>query len=542
MIDCEEIIKGLTLEDMVGQLLCYDITEKKDPVEIEKMLAKTKPGGIYVDSLAPDKIAIYADMVNRYAKLPVITARDMEQGPELAAAGKGTFPHAMAWGAAGDSALVEKAGRATARIARKNGVHWTFAPVVDLNLNFRSPETSTRAVSDDPDKVIEMAGAFMRGLQEENLLAASCKHFPGQGTDERNSHFCTTINHMTREEWMNTYGRVYKAMIAAGAASIMVAHGCLPAFEDEADDSLGSLPCSLSHNLMTGLLKETLGFEGCVVSDAMSMVGMAACVSDCSRLAVDFIRAGGDMILFPEPTDFDCILAAVKSGEISRERLVDAVTRVIKLKDRVRLFEDQKAIADSIPDVGDTNEIARELAEKSITVVRDFDGILPANLPEGGRILFLNMYEPNSFARLTGDEFDVMKDEFEKYGYKVDVLKNPGHKQVKAVMNDYDLMLLNCNFAPNNYHGGTMRIGWNHIMVMWRAYALRHPRFVCVSFGDPYKLFDMPYLREYINAYSPCAASQRAVANVILGKVPARGTNPVDFPPFFRRGESFAKK
>ena len=292
----QETIASLTTEELCGQLLCLDVYEKDDPAEVEKVISRIKPGGLFVSAMPAEKIKLYTDMANKYSPVPVIISADVENGPENGVKGGGLLPYPMAWGACGDENLIREAGKITARICRENGIQWTFAPIVDINYNFRSAETNVRAVSDDPDAVIKYAGAYSDGLRSENLMVTGAKHFPGGGLDERNSHFCTTVNPLSKEEWLNTYGKVYREMIARGAESIMVGHYSLPSFMP--DDEKG-LPCVLSKSLMTDLLKGELGFGGCIVSDAMSMIGACA-ASDADKLAVNYLKAGGDMVLFPE--------------------------------------------------------------------------------------------------------------------------------------------------------------------------------------------------------------------------------------------------
>ncbi|MBE7068587.1 MAG: hypothetical protein E7381_04720 [Clostridiales bacterium] len=531
----EERLQNLELEDLVGQTLCYDIYDRDDPKEIEEILKKIRPGGIFLTRMSQEKIKMYTDMANKYTKLPVIVAADVENGPAAIVEDSVFIPHQMAWGACDDADLLKKAGRATAKICRKNGVHWTFSPIIDINYNFRNPESNIRSVSDDPKQVVKMTKAMMEGMQENGYMVTACKHFPGQGMDERNSHFLTTSNPMTQEEWMNTYGWVYKQMIEAGAPSIMVGHGGLECFEKEIDPLFGALPAVLSKSLMTDLLKGILGFDGCLVSDAMSMIGVASRVNDLAEIGVKFLKAGGDVILFPEPTDFDNVLQAVKSGELPMERLKDAVLRMLRLKERVRLFEEQSKINAEIGDVTDMEEIAQEIADKSIKVVRDYNHVIPTKLEKGSKILMLNMLEPHFHKPPTGKELSAMKQAFEERGYIVDEIYTAKHKQVQEIMNNYDMICLNCKMSSQDYNGASMRVNWNNIMVLWRGYVLQHKRFVFTSFGDPYKLFDFPYLKEYVNAFSFTDASQRAVVKVILGEIEAQGKNPVRLEGFFER-------
>ena len=129
----EERLKDLTIEELVGQTFCYDISDQDDPIEVEKIIAKIRPGGLFITGMTAEKIKAYTDVANKYTKIPVIVASDVENGPEAAIVGTGSLPYQMAWGACDDSELLKRAGRATARICRKNGVHWTFSPIVDIN-------------------------------------------------------------------------------------------------------------------------------------------------------------------------------------------------------------------------------------------------------------------------------------------------------------------------------------------------------------------------------------------------------------------------
>lgn len=527
--DKKEILAALTFEELCGQLLCLDVYEKDDPAEVEKVISRIKPGGIFVSSMSAEKIKLYTDMANKYSRVPVIVSADVENGPENGVKGGGLLPFPMAWGACGNVPLIEEAGKLTARICRENGIQWTFAPVVDINYTFRSSETNVRAVSDDADAVIKYAGAYSDGLRSEGLMITGAKHFPGAGTDERNSHFCTTINHMSREEWLASYGKVYREMIKRGAESVMVGHYALPAFMTEEEKGL---PCILSKSLMTDLLKGELGFKGCVVSDAMSMIG-ACSATDPAELAVKYIKAGGDMVLFPEPDDFDAIKAAVASGEITKDRFEDALYRIFTLKERAGLFcGAENAVQTSAAEFSAT---AQKIADESITVVRDEKHIIPTGIKAGDKILAVIVAEPFWHKEVNVSDYAPFKEQAESYGASAEFLINPKHKLIKEIMNDYDLLVVLCDMSSKNYNGGSMRVGWYNMMTFWRGYILQHPKMIFVSLGDPYKLLDYPYLKEYINAYSDTPESQKAVLKVIAGEIPARGKNPVSLEGFFDR-------
>ncbi len=528
----ERIVNSLTLEEKIGQLLCIEISAKADPAKVEEYVRRVLPGGIFLVGMTAEQIKFYTDMVNEYTKVPVIVSSDIEHGPETALVGSGFLPVPMAWGACNNPDLIREASVECAKICRKNGIHWTYSPIVDINYNFRSPECNVRAISDSPAVVQKIAGAMVDGMQENALMACTAKHFPGQGVDERNSHFTTTVNDLSKEEWLSTFGEVYKDMFRRGVKSVMLGHVSLPAFEEEMDEFYGAPPAGISYSLVTKLLKGELGFDGCVVSDALSMIGISASVEDVSKLCVKFVQAGGDMLLFPEKNDYNVLLSAARAGELSLARIDDALTRVLKLKESVKLIGeplDEKLLTLGRP----LSEIAQEIADGSVTLIRDYKKMLPITPTKGSKILLVNMHEP--YVGIKGDEYDAMKKTFEDRGYTVDTLDNPPHTKIHEVIGDYALVMLNLKYSSRDYHGATLRIGWGSIMTMWRAYILKNPNVVAVSFGDPYKLFDMPYLKEYINAYYPTKESQIAVAKAVLGEIPFRGKSPVEFKGFFTR-------
>lgn len=532
----DRMIEEMSLDDLCGQVLCYNRTVLREcsDEEMQRIVRETKPGGVFVYDTSKEEAERYSSAINACAKIPAIIATDAEHGPGGPLRDVAVLPQPMAWGACDDENLIERAGRVTAELCRKNGIHWSFAPLVDINYNPNNPGGNIRTVSDSPKQVAKIAGAYMRGMQRNGYLAASCKHFPGDGTDDRNQHFCTIINSKSKEEWMETYGYVYREMISQGLMSVMVAHIAAPAFqEDEFDEVLGYKPATLSYNLITKLLKGELGFEGCVVSDAMCMVGACSMV-DPDLLAVEFLRAGGDMVLFALPDDFYNIKKAVESGYLPIERLKDAVKRVLKMKDSVHLFENQKGFEDKITLSDSVEGIAEAIAEKSINVVRNADNIFPLNLTQNAKILMCNLQAEeetvNSYALTT------VRDELTKRGYLVEMLQNPGHRLVEEELEKgYDAILINCRMSCRDYCGGSLRVNWEHIAVFWRGRVLKHPRVIFTSFGDPYKLYEYPFMKTYINTFSNTPATQRAFVRALLGEIPAVGKSPVELKGFFER-------
>lgn len=537
MEQIDKLIEEMSLDDLCGQLLCYNVPGRWTAEEFEEIAKRTKPGGIFGVRKKED-IKLYTDMINKYTKAPVIVSADIENGPGCAIEGETLMPHSMAWGACDDEELLEKAGEATAAICRKNGVHWTFSPIIDINTNPDNPITNIRAISDSAKQVAKMGCAYARGLQKNHYMVAGCKHFPGDGVDDRNQHFCTTINSLSKEEWMETFGYVYREAFKAGTCSVMAAHIAAPAFQEEdIDPILGPKPAILSYELMTKLLKEELGFKGCIVSDALSMVGSCSMVDE-KDLVPEFIRAGGDMALFPLPEDFDRLKEAVLNKKVSMERLKDAVRRVMILKNEARLFPDDCINPDEIEIKYDIEAIADEIADKSISVIRNTQNLIPLNLKKGAKVLMINVQKEelqrNSLAYIR--YLDTFAEEFRKRGYEVVELGQQNDREVlEKHLKEADCVLVNCKISCQDYPGGSLRIGWPQIGPFWRGAAIKHPCMIFTSFGDPYKIHDFPYLRTYVNAYSSSESTQKAVAKVLLGEIEPQGKSPVEMKGYFKR-------
>ncbi len=540
--DINKLVDSLTIEEMCGQVLCYDIQPEDKVDETNEVIKRIHMGSIFVTPKTCEKNRLqdyvnqdfaYEKLVEETTGIPCLTATDVEHGPGSYCPSLPSLPNPMAWGACNDEKLIQRAGELTGRICRKMGIQYILGPVVDLNINFRNALVSVRSISDNADRVIKLAGAYLKGVQKNGYLAGCLKHFPGDGVDERNQHFLTSVNSLSKENWMNTYGKVYKEMFKQGAKSVMVGHISCPAFQEGEIDEYGALPCSLSKKLITDLLKGELGFKGCVISDAMSMIGACARVPE-NKLAVEFIKAGGDLMLFPRPEEYSYLIDAVKSGEIEIDRLKDAVRRVLLLKQSVRLFENKdicEEIGDTTKDIEELSLLSQQIADNAIKVVRNNQNVIPYN-GENKKVLLIKLTGTYFHTEPKFAEFESIEDEFAKNGYYVTSLYNPKHHYLKSIMNDYGLVVI---AMKSNFHGATMRVGWDNIMPLWRAYILQHPRCIFVGLDDPYKLFDFPYAKTYINTFGAEPSLQRALVKTIIGKISPKSKNPITFEGYFNR-------
>lgn len=532
--EIENIVNSLTEEELIGQMMCFNLTDKYSNQEWEELVKKIKPGSFFVAGNTKEEIRFVTDLMNKYTKVPGMIASDIERGPGCMIEGEVALPHEMAWGACDDAALVEEAHAATAERCRELGIHWSFSPIVDINYNKDNPATNIRAISDVPEQVIKMGTAAVRGLQRDGLMVAGCKHFPGDGVDDRNQHFCTVVNDLSAEEWMDSFGRVYKEMFKTGTASVMVAHIALPAYDEKINEWLGYPPASISFNLQTRLLREKLGFEGCIVSDALSMVGAAAVVPY-DRLSIEFVKAGGDILLFPLPEYVDEIKSAIAFGEITIERIKESVRRIIRMKDKARLFENQEEVLKGIAHKGNLQQLADAIGEKSIHLVRNYGEILPLQLNKGDKILIINIKkERDSSNAFYVCDLDEVETEFKNRGFEVMSYVNPRRSDYENDFEDAAVVLINCKLSSQDYAGGSLRVGWDHIAAFWRGDVLRHKKVVFTSFGCPYKLYDYPYLKTYVNAFSYSESTQRAYVKALLGEIPFEGKSPVSLEGFFK--------
>ncbi len=534
MINANELIKEMSLDDKIGQMLCFDLSgiiKNKEYGTVEEIGKRTKAGSFFTAFLSEEEIRRAKDILSEYSCVPVMVAADVEFGPGSVFKDVESLPWPMAWGACDDEELIERAHVVSSEFCRKRGIHWSFSPIVDINMNMDNPATNIRAISDSPKQVAKIGAAAVRGMQKNGIMVAGCKHFPGDGVDSRNQHFCTSVNSLSKKEWMDTFGYVYKELIREGVSSIMVGHISLPAYDEKLNDWVGYPPGSISYNLQTKLLKGELGFEGCIVSDAMSMVGVNAAVHP-DKVAVEFVKAGGDMILFPNIEYFDQVKEAVLNGEISMDRIDDAVKRVLGLKEKARLFENQEDIEKELCDDYDIAELADEIANKSITLVRNYGNPLPLDIKPGDKVIMVNIQMPGIVPAISYS-MDTMKEELEKRGIVVKSYVNPSRQDLNEDFDSSVAILVNIKISCRDYIGGTLRIMWEHISSLWRGSLLRHHNCIFASFGDPYKLYDYPYVQNYINVYSATPSSQRAYVRAILGEIPFEGKNPVTLEGYY---------
>lgn len=537
-------IAGMTLEDKVGQLFC-EIVNSAEEDNMDRIFSKVKPGAIMFRPISMEKTHdMIADLQNR-SDIPMLISGNLERGGNGACL-EGTYYGApMQIAATGKDENAYRLGLIACKEGAALGYNWSFEPIIDIDYNPMSPITNTRTFGSDPEVIRRMAKEYMKGAHEAGV-AVTIKHWPGDGKDFRDQHMCSSVNTCTVEEWDATYRKNYQELIDEGADTIMAAHIRLPEYSKKLKPSLKDediLPGSLSYELTTTLLRDEMGFNGVVVSDATQMAGFTMFMK--RRDAVPAcIAAGVDMFLFTinYDEDVDAMLDGVKNGVITPERLDEAVTRILGLKASLKLHE-KKANGTLVPSLDEAKKIigcdlhkewARQCADEAITLVKNKRDILPISPEKNKRVLlrivnnqlgFVNTYDKVSrhFRECLENEGFEVTDYAEEH---VPCLNVSTHS-VQDMTDHFDLILYLVNIGMP----GEMR----HNRIMWKngmqfdvpKFAMDIPQ-VMVSIYNPYHLMDAQMVPAYVNAYSPTEIVVEEVVNKLLGKTPFKGVSPVD--------------
>ena len=386
----QETIREMTPEEKIGQLF-INLGRSTDEGYIRTLTEKYHIGGARYTESDPEKIFRQNQCYQKFSKIPMFVAVNGETGGN-GICKAGTFVATEAeCEAADDVQAAFGMGLVSGREAEALGCNWNFAPMADIVFNWRNTIVNTRSFGKDPDKVLEMCRAYLRGSRQSNVL--SCvKHFPGDGVEERDQHLVLGINDLSCEEWDASFGKVYQGLIDDGVESIMAGHIALPAysrkFHPEYTDA-DIRPATLAPELIQGLLRDKMGFNGIVVTDASHMGGMLS-AGPRSMQVPGAIAAGCDMFLFfhdPEE-DFRYMLDGYKNGIITEERLNEALMRILGMKAKLGLHK--KRMMDTMDEkhflgCAEHREIAEKIADQAVTLVKDTQNLLPVSTAEKNR-------------------------------------------------------------------------------------------------------------------------------------------------------------
>ena len=560
----EDTIASMTDEEKVGQLF-FQLTMGLDEQYLKNLVEKYHVGGIRYNNVPGHMIAQHNATLQKYSKLPLIIACNTEAGGNGSCA-NGTFiGSGIKIAATGNEKYAYELGRCANEEASAIGCNMAFAPVADIHYNWLNTEIVTRAFGTDPERVASMSKAYLEGAHTVDGFACAAKHFPGNGIDFRDAHLSNNINDFTEEKWMETYGHVYKTLIDADLDAIMGGHIMMPEYMRAvkpgiSDDEM--LPATLCPEIMTGLLREKLGFNGMVVTDASHMVGMTDRMTRREMLPAS-INAGCDMFLFfnDPDEDFATMLNAYQNGIISEERMTGALTRILGLKAHMGLNKKSREELSTPKNLEgllgkpEYSEISSAISKDALTLVKYKDeGVLPITPEKYKKIMIVHIKgAPSPFEALAKiamggaqgkNPAEDLRDRLIEKGFEAFIYESPMEQMQKQIargekpnLNVYfagknaiddfvagqDMVIILCDVSVGRPSFGFSKGGGE---IPWYVFELP---VVGISVNAPTMLADMPQLRTYINAYDSKPATMEALVNALLeGPEAFGGNDPID--------------
>jgi len=529
----EKILSGMTLEEKAGQIVFphafgkYMSEDNPDYERLVYLVKDLKVGGlIFFLSNIYDQ-AIVTNKLQKIADVPLLISADFERGVAQRAAEATIFPYNMGIGAADDTALTYQMGKIIAIEGAAIGIHQNYAPVSDINNNPFNPIINVRSFGEDVELVTRLSNSFLRGVQDGGMIATS-KHFPGHGNTNVDSHRDLPAILGTEDELLKNELAPFQSNIENGVMSVMIGHLQVPAFES--DDKL---PSTLSKKIITNLLKDKLGFKGLVVTDAMEMHAITNSFT-AGEAAVLAIQAGNDAILFPTDSEvvINAIISAVKKGDITEERLNQSVRKILLAKkwaglDKRRLI-DIESISQKVG-VESHWEIARKLARKSITLVKDDQNLIP--LSQNNNIKYLHISILDS--KFCGEENyfnSILNSRLNNLSVKRISLNSndTDYEDALTSAQNSDFILLSTYLKVRAFEGD---LGLTKLQteIVNDLFDLGKP-LVFMAHGSPYILSRFPKAETYICNYGDTEVSESALAEAIFGEIPIQGKLPISIP------------
>lgn len=488
-----------------------------------------KVGGIYLGGSVIDDLGNFEGVKTKetsikykeHADIPMLICSDFEMGCGVCIPGLTELPMLMGLGAANDERLAYDYGKATAMEAVSIGANWNFAPVCDLSIHPRNL-TNVRCVSDEEELTIKIVRQVIKGMQE-NGLAACLKHFPGDGLDWRDSHMLTTSNTLSLKEWWKISGRVFMEMIREGAYSVMIGHNNFPAYQKEVFENGFKLPASLSKEVITNLLKGEMNFQGVVVTDALAMGGCLGYYESKERTEIESFKAGADMMLWPTENYVNNMMEAVENGYVSMERLDDAVTRILNMKEKLGLFHETSYVQElTHKEKIFVKTVQKEASEKSLTLIRDEAGFFPLTPEKKQRIAVVPIARFAPFFKLG----EHLASELREKGLDVSYFGTEEGITEKET-EDYDVIIYALFGRPHRPIGFLDYVGKEAVKVAaHNQYAQK--KSMIVSFCSPY--YERQYYERaltYVNAYSSNTSVVEAFVRAATGEIEFSGASPV---------------
>lgn len=536
-------LEGMSLEEKIGQLF-LPINFIEEEQELRCFVRKFQPGGLMNRPSEAENNQRKHRISQEESKIPMLIPANIESGGNGIAIEGTAFGNPLQIAATGDTKYAYELGKIAGAEGRATGLNYAMAPIIDIDYNTLNPITNTRTFGNNSEVVYEMASAYIDGLMEDGRdMCYSIKHFPGDGVDYRDQHLHTTYNTLSVKEWEATYGKNYRRLIEKGATAVMVGHIGLPEYIKALNPSATKeeilCPGSLSKEIVSDLLRNEMGFNGLIITDATSMNGFYAHMS--RKIAVPTAIANGcDMFLFnfSVEEDYEFMRKGLENGILSMERMDEAVTRILALKVSIGLFEKQKE-GTLVPPKEDLSilgneeyiKLAEECADRAVTLVKDEEENLPLTLEKHRKIILYVMGDREDFYgnQKVGELFF---NKLKREGFEVDCFDYSVHFQnpnetMREFIEKYDAAIYVLSEGTSS-NQTTVRLSWNLPLANDAPWFVNDIPTIAVSFANPYHLRDMPEVKTYINAYTTNEINVNAVIEKLLGRSPFVGKNPVD--------------
>lgn len=555
-------IAAMSAEEKVGQLF-FALTPSTEEDGLKNLVEKYHVGGCRYNPAPGLAVRRQAEVLQQHSKLPLFIAANTEEGGD--ACGDGTFiGSGIKIGATGKAEYAYQLGKLSNQEAAAVGCNMAFAPVCDIAYNWQNTEILSRAFGRDSVQVAKMSVEYLRGAHTIPGFVCAAKHFPGNGRDFRDAHLANHVNDLSVRDWNDTYGKVYKALIKEGLDAVMVGHIMLPAYAKSLNprltDEESRMPATLCPELINGLLRGKLDFNGLVITDATHMVGMTSQMKRAEMLP-RAINAGCDMLLFfngPDE-DFNTVLNAYRKGIISEDRMNDALTRILGMKAHMGLPKKDALVPEeettrAVLGDGSRREVQRKISEDAITLVKYRDQeVLPLTPKRYPRVMMVHVKGAEDgmgalkAALGVGGKgpVDALGERLTQQGFETFIYESPMEKVKKqmasgkmpdlnAILNGktaisaftapMDLVLVVCD-VPSGRPSLSLMSMFNG-EVPW--YVFEVP-VVVVSCGSPVMLADIPQARTYINCYDGKDTTLDAlVEKLMAGPSAFRGIDPID--------------
>jgi beta-N-acetylhexosaminidase len=577
----ERTLKRLTLEEKVGQMLNVryftdfqnfdadgyrQFRDQMQKYHLGSVTLTVHVDGPFLIKNPPLEVASIANQLQRDSRLPLLIAADFERGLSSRVSFVPAFPDAMAFGAAGNAGYAEKFGAITAEEARAIGVHWDFFPVADVNSNPTNPIINTRSFGEDPEAVGDFVAAFIRGARAHGMMTTA-KHFPGHGDTATDSHLGVAKVGGDVRRLESVELPPFKKAVDAGVDSVMVAHLSVPALEPDPDKV-----ATISTSVVSGVLREELGFRNIVVTDSLDMRGLTGLYppgqgNPAAKAAVDAVKAGNDIILWPTdlPGAFRGLVDAVKTGEISLARINASVRRILEAKASLGLHRARLVDLARVPYVVSRQEdleFAQKVADEAVTLVRDNGHTLPLTrlrptpteseafqtpAQTSSQIVAVVVTESVHGPSSGGFERALKARRADATVFYVDNgLAGPLSAEIMQAVKDAGRVVVATYMVPiaakqvlvDGHLANSVNLDQGTGALLAQILDTAADKTTVVAMGNPYVAANFPAVQNYICTYSNASTSELSAVKVLFGELQPRGKLPVTLPGIAARGTS----